>query len=192
MNDFEKSQLMSEEIDRLREEISISARSVHRTVFVFLTAFAAIISVYFGKELMSEVHKAVLILLLSQLEVVLCLFCASLLSYQYVRVGYIRALEKRINELAKENLIIWDSKITPKYMAGKTCAFFFTCLLQVIAYIVIFLVLICFTFELTNHFLCGVGFTIEALICLGAHIWSLSEINMVERFAKEKQGEAIE
>ena len=99
MTDFEKAQLMSEEINRLREEISISARSLHRTVFVFLTIFTAIISVYFGKELVSEGQKAVLILLLSQLEVVLCLFSASLLSYQYVRVGYIRVLEKRINEL---------------------------------------------------------------------------------------------
>jgi len=63
MTDFEKAQLMSYEIDRLRQEISIGARSMHRTIFVFLTAFVVIIGAYFGKELVHEAHKSVLVLL---------------------------------------------------------------------------------------------------------------------------------
>ena len=189
---FEKAQLMSREMDRLRQEIVVGAHAFQRLVVVFLTAFVGIIGLYSGEGLVSEVHKAALILLLSQVEVVLCLFSASFVSYQNVRIGYARALERKINDLANDNIIIWHSRISPRYMASPSCAFFFACLLQSIAYILIFGVLSYFTFALTNSFIWGVFFTIEAVLCLGAHIRATCEIKPVECFALEKQQERKE
>ncbi|UCF43145.1 MAG: hypothetical protein JSV99_11290 [Planctomycetota bacterium] len=189
MTDYEKVQVISWEMDRLRQELSTCARSMHRTVFVFITAFVGTIGVYFGKGLIDERQKAVLVLLLSQVEILLCLFYAALFCYQNVRVGYMRALEQRVNELAKDNVIIWNTRITPRYMARPSSAFFAACGLQALGYILIFMILIYFTFEITNHVLWGVGFTIEALACFAVHIWGLVEIGVIERFAKRAQRE---
>ena len=77
-------------------------------------------------------------------------------------------------------------------MASWPCAFYFAGLMQYMAYILIFCVLAYFTFEITNNFLWGVMFTMEAILCLGVHIWAMSEIKPVERFAKEQQAVGIE
>jgi len=186
MTEFEKAQLISKEMDRMRQEIIMNARSMHRTFFVFITAFVGIAGVYFGKGIIDERHKAVFILLLSQVEILLCLFLASLTCFQNVHAGYIRALEHKLNELAQDNISIWESKIVPKWMVRPSSAFFVTCSLQALAYIVIFVILIYFTFEITDHILWGVGFTLEVAACLGLLVWSLHVFEVVEHFAKGK------
>lgn len=188
MTEFERAQLIAGEINCLHEDLLMCARSMHRTVFVFFTVFVGALGIFFGKGMVDENQKRALILILSQVEVVLFLFLCSLYSYQNVHTGYIRGLEHKFNELVKDKIKIWESKIVPSCMARPSCPFFVTCCLQCIAYIAIFVVLIYFSFRITKHIVWCVGFTLEVAIMLALVLWILREPEVIEKFAKKELG----
>lgn len=188
MNEFEKAQILSQDMDRIRQELVMFVRMLIRSVFVFGATFVGFFGIYFGEGIVSEAQKALLFLLLSQVQFVLFLFFCSMLAQIYVHSGYLRALEEKLNELAGENIICWDSKITPKCLNSPRFPFFWTSVVQTIIYITSFILLMYFSLIIANHILWYIGFTMEILISLAFLFWTLLAPKKVEYVAKKELG----
>jgi len=184
----DKVKVILNEKEGLRQEQCDVQRLMHRTILAFLLAFVTVLATYFSEGLVRENYKAILFLSLSQVQVLLFLLFCSLLSIAHVRAAYIAALEHRLNQLAGENLNVWESEICPKYVMGATSPCFITYAVQGIGYLLIFITLIYLSYDVTEHILWGVGLTIEVLVVLGLYLWSFAKRKEIETLAKKKLG----
>lgn len=125
MNRKEMVEAICVERDGLRTEIIEYQTNMYRCVFVVVTAVLSVGSVNFGPSFpISAETRLALILILPQLSMILVYFIAFLLSGQCITAGYIAALEEKINDLAGQDISLWESSVTLETFVGWKSSYF--------------------------------------------------------------------
>lgn len=121
----EKIDFLLREKNEQRVEILEINRTSFKTLFAFLTLLGVFAGIYLNENVFKnpEARTGVLFVL-SQLQFLAVVFEISIASLQNVHVGYVRALEKRINRLAKCNISVWDTHVALEYIVKPKGAFF--------------------------------------------------------------------
>jgi hypothetical protein len=109
----------------LRLEVIQMEASMHRAVLGFVTIAGVFAGIYWDKRVIPDVStRAILLAGLTQVEFFMALFMLSLYVNQNVHVGYIRALEGKINQVCGSTITAWDSHITRGFLGHYRAAFF--------------------------------------------------------------------
>ena len=117
MNHTEQIDLLMREKDSQRGEVLEINRTYFMTLFGFFTVLSAFGGVYVSDNVFTnDSLRTATLFGLSQLQWMLVIFSLSLLSLQNLHVGYIKALESKINELAGQQLLIWETGIASEYI----------------------------------------------------------------------------
>ncbi len=115
---------LAEEIDFLlrekneqRVEILEINRTFFKTFFAFLTTLGVFAGICLNGNLLEKAElRTSVLFIISQIQFIVVIFLLSLASIRNVNVGYVRALEKRINSLAMSNISIWESHVASEYI----------------------------------------------------------------------------
>ena len=90
---------------------------MHQAVFAFVALAGVLAGTALKKDIgFDENARRFLVFCITQMEFFVALFVTSLVACQNVHAGYIRAIEKRINELCGETVNIWESKICDRFI----------------------------------------------------------------------------
>jgi hypothetical protein len=109
----------------LRLEVIQMEASMHRAVLAFVTVAGIFAGIYWDKRVIPDgPTRGILLLGLTQIEFFMALFMLSLYVNQNVHVGYIRALEEKINQVCGSKITAWDSQITKNFLGHYGSAFF--------------------------------------------------------------------
>ena len=117
LNTNQKLHFLFKEKSEHRDEIIEIDRTYFKSLFLFFTLLGVFAGVYFSEYAINKTTTRVwLLFVLSQLQFILGILNISLISLQNVHVGYVRALENKINKLSKEKLSIWDTEVAFHYI----------------------------------------------------------------------------
>ncbi|WP_139311555.1 hypothetical protein [Desulfovibrio sp. DV] len=103
----------------LRSELVGFERTQIQVIALFSLGVAAFMKILLDNgdpKSITAMHKNEILISLSQFSYVLCLVVNSVLSWINVHYSYIRAVEKKINELLGERIIIWESVMVEKHI----------------------------------------------------------------------------
>jgi hypothetical protein len=179
---------INHERDGLRNEIIQYESSMHRTMFAFITIAGVSAGIYFDKVgvSLSSSERPVILFLMSQVECFLSLFGMLLIAAQNMHAGYIRALEKKLNQLSGETISIWESEIVPRYMGHPRAAFFWANVLFVLSLVLVFLLFIAAAFSQINQMIYGVLLLTELFALATLLIFIAREPNKIAKFTEAK------
>lgn len=140
MNNSEKISAILNERSILRSELIGFEGSMHKSLFAFVTAVTAFISLYLKKDLFkdSTISQEGILLIISQVEFLLALHVLSLSYCASIALAYISALEAKINYLAKDKISIWESEMVKEFHHKPYSSFMVSMTAQVVFLISIF------------------------------------------------------
>lgn len=178
--------LICRERDSLRQELIEMEKAMHKTVFVFLTACVAFVGLYLNENIVKDPNTRNLLLLgLSQVEFSCWLFVACLMTNQNVHVGYISALEDRINEICECPMSLWDSHVTRRFIGSPRGAFFWATLVLVLFSFIIFVLCnVVVLKQLQSGWLAFI-LLFEVLVVFALLLAGLREPNRVQNFSND-------
>jgi len=111
VTEYEKASLLAQERTELREEMVVAQKSLHSVLLGFATIIAAALGLVSTKDVGLSWLGPVVSLALSQLEFLLCVYAASLILGISAHAAYVRFIEDKINDLAQEKLLLWESEV---------------------------------------------------------------------------------
>jgi hypothetical protein len=111
----EKIKVLISENQNMRSEIGIIAKTIHYCFFGFITAIGGIatVAVNLYKIGADNVNVGYLAFLVSQLETIFLIYYIMLMSDLAAKAAYIEFIETKINFLLNDNLVFWESKVSP-------------------------------------------------------------------------------
>jgi hypothetical protein len=173
----------------LRLEVIQMESAMHRAVLVFVTIFGLFAGIYWDTRVIPDRStRAILLGGVTQIEFFLALFILSLYLNLSVHVGYIRALEKKINQLCGTTITAWDSQITRDFLGHPRGAFFW---LQGLLFFTLsfFFVgaLLLVSYQIGSPWVITVAIVETAVVFLVA-ILGLREVGRVSRLASKALG----
>lgn len=117
MNKKDKIEFLFREKEALRAEIIMFNKTNYTSLFSFVAIFGVFAGIYYSESQFKEpAYKQLLLIIISQLEFVLIVFNIFLISNQNIHCGYIFAIERKINSLAKDKLAVWESELVRNYI----------------------------------------------------------------------------
>jgi len=109
----------------MREEIQTREKGIRAVIMTFLTVLVGFVAVSKDPRIVVDENvRSTILFWLAQIEV----FCGFLITALFINLnahsGYMRSLELRINDLAKTNLVVWDSATTGTFLKSPRSAFY--------------------------------------------------------------------
>lgn len=128
--------------------------------------------------------RKIVIICLTQVEVLLTLFFLSVSAPINVSVGYLRSVDKQINKLCGNKMTnMWEAEIARKYIWSRDGA---TIWGSTVIAIFLFIIYCFFTYigwSSVNNFLGRLIIAVETIAIISLLIRSMSELDKVEEFA---------
>jgi hypothetical protein len=148
-HDLKITAIISER-EGLRTELIEYGKNMHSTVLYFFSLSGVIAGFLFenGIEEISKL-KGIIFFGLSQIEFLLAIYVIALMASISVHSAYIKVLEKRINELILDEITLWESEISSKFLFLPNRAFFLSLMVLLSALVIIFYLMI-FSSEIKN------------------------------------------
>ncbi len=137
---IEKIQLLMAEKSELRTQLIESDKSLHNTIFVFVSFFAAMFGIGIQNQISADL-TAVLLLTISQIEFFLGLFSLALIVVRNTYVSYIRSIEARINLLAQDKISFFQSEVNSRFITNVKSYYFYIMLALILFVLVLFVYL---------------------------------------------------
>lgn len=110
----------------LRSELVGFERTQIQVIALFSLGVAAFMKILLDngdQQSVTATHKNEILISISQFSYVLCLVVNSVLSWINVHYSYIRAVEKKINGLLGEEIMIWESVMVEKHINNNPSSF---------------------------------------------------------------------
>lgn len=103
--------LISENQNR-RNEIIATNNQIYKSLFAFIATMGGLVGTLLSKDsILVNGNADIIVFLLSQIEFVIVIFCLGLISAITNQALYVAYLEEKINEIVKDNLVFWESKM---------------------------------------------------------------------------------
>lgn len=178
---------INHERDGLRAEIIEYERSMHRAVLAFVTVAGIAAGFYFQKTgALDPSEKSTIFFMLSQVECFLSLFGIQLIAAQNMHAGYIRALEKKLNQLSGGTISIWESEIVPRYMGHPRGSFFWANVLFILSLVIVFVLFVYAAFSHINQMVYGIVLVVELLALLILLLFVAFDPDKIAKFAESR------
>jgi hypothetical protein len=169
-----KVDAMCNERSNLRQEIIGFEHSSSQAMFGFYALVGALAGVYWKPELIKdEATKNIILFLISQIQFSLAVFVLTLSSVVQVEVGYIAALEEKINTLCNDTIAIWESRICREYIVHRRAPFLWGTVLQTFLMIVLFVTTLGLSIWKFSHTLTAVMILVELAIVIALLVFGV-------------------
>ncbi len=187
-DDKEKLRVFLHEANIARGEISDCVKQEIRALFTFMTLTGGVFLIMFKPEIFQEYIRGDLFVFwmffIGQIEFVVVLVAISQYSILSMRVGHLRVIEKKINNLFNEPLVIWESEIAKYWGWNVHGSFLWTSVLISLFLGVIFVIMTAKIFS--EDILFGTIMVLELIITLLLIVSTYKQANKVTVFAERK------
>jgi hypothetical protein len=187
VNDAVKLDILCREKESLRNVVVEHQRALNTVFITGVTVAGAFIATYFGKDMIALPDlRPKLLFGLAQLEFVLLFYAAMLNAGISAHAGYIRAIERKINSIAKEPLCIWDSEVAPVFVGSRRGVQFWLIVALWGSFIVLFVFLVYIAIHEFRNVLLSALVALESGVLIEMSVLSRLEPLRVARFAEGK------
>lgn len=189
MNNVEKIDILMREKDSQRGEVLEINRTYFMTLFVFFTVLSAFGGIYATDNVFKNpALRTATLFGISQLQWMLVVFSLGLLSLQNLHVGYMKALEAKINRLANDRLTIWDSEIACEFIGKPKGGSVVACVFLYLNYIACFIGEAVLCYQFYPHFAVILLFVLEFLVCITLLVFCWGDTDRAEKRARKIYG----
>ncbi len=182
-------QILLKERKMMRTENKLIEGRLHRVILLFLSAIGGFLTLHMkGDPTVPNVRVTWVLFALTQAAFFLFILAVSYWACLTVYIGYIKALEKKINLLSNEPLVIWEMKLAHRFTATWRGAFFWAWTILDVSFVLILLgLMVFFLFFHWNPAIC-LFFALEAIVSIGLFIWAMLGMKISERYALKEMG----
>ncbi len=182
--------ILINETNNRRSEINLYVKDINYCLFSFIASLALFGSLYLNMAFKEDVSKNeyinLLAFIISQIEFIILVLAMSLLAGIATSVAHISHLENKINSIAEEHLVFWESKLSYREWTNGAlifihgliyvfCLFVFGCLIYVS--------------NIKIHCVYLIIQIVEIIIGIGIMLYIKDERSRVIKFIEEIQNE---
>lgn len=111
----EKIRVLINENRSIRSELIMVQKTIHNCIFGFITFLGVFVGVLINliTKNTDPYLTGILAFALSQVEIVLVVYSLMLSSDMFTKAAYVKYIEKKINSILKEDIIFWESEMSP-------------------------------------------------------------------------------
>lgn len=151
----------------------------------FISIAATVAAIYWNGKVFNDPNLGkILVICLTQIETILALFVLAMSALNSVSVGYLRSVDKQINQLCGNRMTnIWESFVAKELIWGRRGPYMWIIFLIALGLVGVFGFFAYVGFSFLNNFWSGVVIGLEAFVILGFSIWTLLDADRAERFA---------
>lgn len=177
--------LLTEERQIMRAENLQMTRTLWRLIILFITGSTAFLGYYLrGQVQDGATHSYWTLFAGTQVAFVLFLFGVGVWAAQTVYIGYIKALEEKINLLLGEKMIVWETEMAARFTARPYGAFFWTWVVLNLCFVMIMVILyglLVYSYPSSLTYSVAVVEVVVAIVLL---IWARLDLDRASTYAK--------
>jgi hypothetical protein len=183
---YEKTRLtlLCEERTIVKKHMLELQNAMFKAFFVFITVAGVVAGLYWNESIFKNGDtQNILIICLTQVEVLLALFYLAMAAPINVSIGYLRSIDKQINKLCGDKKTnMWESDIAKKYIWGTSGSSLWVNIVIALFLFIIYGFFVYVGFSIVNNIYGRILIVSETIIIILLVIRTLQDLDKVEKY----------